>query len=91
MKIQRAGWLFVAPALIVISVFFFLPVLAALAISMTDFDLYALSDSSNLRFIGLQNYARLLTEPLFWKALGNTLYFVVLGVPLSLGASLLGA
>jgi multiple sugar transport system permease protein len=88
MKTGNAGWWFVAPAVIVLGVFFFLPVLAALAMSVTDFDLYALSDSSNLRFVGLQNYGRLLTEPLFWKALGNTLYFVALGVPLSIGASL---
>ena len=88
MNVRKAGWWFVAPAVIVLSVFFFLPVLAALAMSLTDFDLYALSDSDNLRFVGLQNYGRLLTEPLFWKALGNTLYFVALGVPLSICASL---
>src|SRR4051812_37779860 len=88
MKVRNVGWWFVAPAIIVLGVFFFLPVLAALAMSVTDFDLYALSDSGNLRFIGLQNYSRLLTEPLFWKALGNTLYFVLLGVPLSIAASL---
>ena len=88
MKVRNVGWWFVAPAVIVLGVFFFLPVLAALAMSVTDFDLYALSDSANLRFVGLQNYGRLLSEPLFWKALGNTLYFVVLGVPLSIGASL---
>jgi len=87
-KVRNVGWWFVAPAVIVLGVFFFLPVLAALAMSVTDFDLYALSDSANLRFVGLQNYGRLLSEPLFWKALGNTLYFVVLGVPLSIGASL---
>jgi multiple sugar transport system permease protein len=40
------------------------------------------------RFIGIENYVRLLHEPLFWKSLGNTFYFVVLGVPLSIGASL---
>jgi multiple sugar transport system permease protein len=88
MKIERAGWVFVAPALIVLALFFFLPVLAALAMSLTDFDLYALSDFANLRFVGLRNYGQLLGEPLFWKALGNTFYFVVLGVPLSIGASL---
>lgn len=87
-KPDRAAWIFVAPALIVLTVFFFLPVLAALAMSLTDFDLYALSDLANLRFIGLRNYAQLLVDPLFWKALGNTLYFVVLGVPLSIAASL---
>lgn len=84
----RAGWIFVAPALIVLAVFFFLPVLAAFVMSLTDFDLYALSDFSNLRFIGFRNYAQLLVDPLFWKALGNTVYFVVLGVPLSIAASL---
>lgn len=91
MRAQRAAWWFVAPALIVLGVFFFLPVLGALLMSLTDFDLYALSDARNLRFIGFENYARLLREPLFWKALGNTLYFVALGVPLSIGLSLLAA
>jgi multiple sugar transport system permease protein len=88
MKVRRAGWWFVAPALMVLAVFFFIPVLAALAMSLTDFDLYALADYDNLRFVGLHNYVTLLTQPLFWKALGNTFYFVVLGVPLSLAASL---
>jgi multiple sugar transport system permease protein len=91
MRAQRAAWWFVAPALIVLGLFFFLPVLGALAMSLTDFDLYALSDSNNLRFIGFENYRRLLGEPLFWKALGNTLYFVALGVPLSIGISLIAA
>jgi multiple sugar transport system permease protein len=85
---RAAAWWFVAPALLVIGVFFFVPVLAALALSLTDFDLYALADLANLRVVGLQNYARLLTTPLFWQALGNTLYFVAVGVPLSIGISL---
>ena len=88
MKVARAGWWFVAPALMVLAVFFFIPVLAALAMSLTDFDLYALADYDTLRFVGLDNYGTLLSQPLFWKALGNTFYFVILGVPLSLGASL---
>jgi multiple sugar transport system permease protein len=69
-------------------VFFVLPVVAALLLSFTDFDLYALADLRNLRVVGLRNYVRLLETPLFWQALGNTLYFVVVGVPLSIGASL---
>jgi multiple sugar transport system permease protein len=93
MSARGAAWWFVAPALVVIGVFFFVPVLGGLALSLTDFDLYALADLGNLRFVGLQNYARLLTTPLFWQALGNTLYFVVVGVPLSIvvsfGAALL--
>ena len=88
MKAGYAAWLFAAPALIVIGVFFFLPVLGALAVSLTDFDLYALADLRTLRFVGLGNYWHLLHAPEFWRAVGNTVYFVALGVPLSLGTSL---
>ena len=82
------GWTLAAPALAVIGVFFVLPVLGGLALSLTDFDLYALADLSTLRFVGLDNYLRLLQTPLFWQALGNTLYFVAVGVPVSIGLSL---
>ena len=88
MNIHRAGWLFVAPALVVIGLFFIVPVIVALAMSLTDFDLYALADLRNLRFVGLNNYIGLLQTPLFWQALGNTLYFVLVGVPLSIAVSL---
>ena len=88
MSPARAAWMFVSPALAVIGVFFLLPVVAALALSFTDFDLYALADVRNVRFVGLDNYLHLLTTPLFWKALGNTAWFVLLGVPLSIGTSL---
>jgi multiple sugar transport system permease protein len=57
---SNAGWWFVAPALLVIGVFFFLPVAAGLAMSLTDFDIYALADPRNVRFVGLKNYLRLL-------------------------------
>ena len=88
MRFDRAAWWFVAPALLVIAVFFFFPIVAAFLISLTDFDIYALADLANLRFVGFGNYLKLLETPLFWQALGNTLYFVVAGVPLSIGASL---
>ena len=84
----RTAWLFLTPALLVLGVFFFVPVLGALGLSLTDYDLYALADLRNLRFVGLHNYWELLHRPLFWTALGNTFYFVVVGVPLSIGASL---
>ena len=83
-----AGWIFTAPALLVLGMFFGVPVLAALVLSTTDFDLYALSDPSHLRFVGLGNYIDLLRTPLFWKSLWNTTYFVLLGVPMSIAVSL---
>ena len=85
---RAAGWMFAGPALLVIALFFALPVLAALALSVTDFDIYALANPNNLRFVAFDNYLALLVNPLFWKALGNTLYFVIVGVPLSIMASL---
>ena len=88
MRPTRVAWWFVGPALCVIGVFFVVPVAAALVMSLTDFDIYALADWRNLRIVGLSNYVELLQRPLFWRALGNTVYFVVVGVPVSLAASL---
>ena len=88
MRRSLVAWVFVGPALIVLGVFFGLPVFAALLLSLTDFDLYALADWRNLRFVGFGNYIELLQTPLFWKSLGNTFYFVIVGVPLSIGVSL---
>jgi multiple sugar transport system permease protein len=88
MRLNLAGWCFAGPALAVIAVFFVVPVAAAFALSLTDFDIYAIADPANLRLTGLHNYAELLRSALFWKALGSTLYFVVVGVPLSIAVSL---
>ncbi|MCD6206118.1 MAG: sugar ABC transporter permease [Candidatus Marinimicrobia bacterium] len=88
---SHSAYLFLAPAMTAIFVFFFLPVLAALVMSFTDFDIYSLGDMSRARFIGFSNYLNLFQNPLFWKALGNTAYFVVVGVPLSIMTSMLVA
>jgi multiple sugar transport system permease protein len=84
----RAAWWFVSPALFAIVVFFVVPVLAALVLSFTDFDLYGIADRATVRFIGIENYRRLLATPLFWTALGNTAVFVAVGAPLSIAVSL---
>ncbi len=82
---------FLAPALGSIFIFFFIPVIAAFIISFTDFDIYTLGDLSTLRFIGFDNYAKLLNDELFWTALQNTFYFVVVAGPLSIAVSLSAA
>lgn len=88
---QRAAWLFLAPALGLIGVFFVLPVCAALLLGFTDFDLYALADRSTVRVTGLRNYTALLDSALFWQALRNTAYFALVGGPLSIAVSLAAA
>lgn len=85
---NTAAWFFLAPALALIGVFFFLPVAASLLLSVTDFDLYGIANPGNTRFVGLDNYARLLKTPDFWNALKNTLYFAFVGGPLTIAVSL---
>jgi multiple sugar transport system permease protein len=65
-----------------------LPVAAALVLSLTDFDIYAVGNLENARFVGFRNYARLLREPVFWSALKNTFYFALVGGPLTIAAAL---
>lgn len=85
---SRAAYWFLAPAMLLIGLFFVVPIFASLGLSVTDFDIYAVASPANTRFVGLRNYAELLQNPLFWTALGNTLYFVVAGGPLSVAVSL---
>jgi len=86
-----AGWLFAAPALAVIAIFFGLPVAAGFALSVTDFDIYAIGDPDLVRMVGLANYRTLFSDPLFWQALRNTAYFVLMGVPLTVATALTAA
>jgi len=87
----RAAALFLAPALGVLVIFFFLPVLAGFALSLTDFDLYSIGDIHNVRFVALHNYASIVKSDIFWTALANTLYFSLVGGPLTVAVSLAAA
>ena len=87
----RAGLGFITPAMTLIGVFFAIPVASALLLSFTDFDIYSIGDFKSTRFVGLKNYTDLMAMPLFWQALRNTLYFVMVGGPLSAAASLAAA
>jgi multiple sugar transport system permease protein len=84
----RAAWYFLAPALVLIGLFFFLPVGASLLLSVTDFDIYSLGNASLARFVGWRNYVNLVHNPTFWTAVRNTFYFALVGGPLTVAASL---
>ncbi len=88
---SRAALLFLAPSLLLIGVFFIVPVVAGFALSLTDFDLYSIGDIRNLRFVALRNYRELAGNGVFWQAIGNTLYFALVGGPLTMLASLVAA
>lgn len=91
MKEHQAGWLFVAPALLLVGLFFVLPVVVGLALSLTDFDIYGIGDLTTVRFVGFANYSQLADNPLFWQALKNTALFVLLGGILSILLALASA
>jgi len=78
-----AGYLFLLPALGGILVFILGPVVAAIALSFTKWDLL-----TPAKFIGLSNYQELIQDPMFRKVMLNTLIFTGASAPLSLILSL---
>ena len=91
MRNRIAPYLFVTPAMILLSAFGLLPLLVAAAISLTDMDISGLANWANVDFVGLRNYMRLLSDRDFWQALANTALFVAIGVPSVVGLSLVVA
>ena len=87
----RAGLAFTIPILLGTLLVLVVPTAGAILLSVTDFDIYALADVHNLRFVGAGNYRELLQNPLFWHAVRNTLLFAGLGVPAAIGTSLIAA
>ena len=83
------GWAFAAPFMILFGTFLAFPIIASFALSFTSFGLRDLASPIGATFVGLKNYVDLLADPLFWKSLINTFYFVVIGVPLTLALGLL--
>lgn len=85
---KKAPYLFISPAIFLLLVFSLLPIIIALVISFTDMSLAGLADWSRIEFIGLENYTAILQDPIFRQAAGNTIYYVIFGVPLVIVFSL---
>ncbi|TDO33256.1 multiple sugar transport system permease protein/alpha-1,4-digalacturonate transport system permease protein [Kribbella sp. VKM Ac-2527] len=77
------AWLFLLPSFIGFVIFTAGPVVAAGVISLLDWNLF-----SPPTWAGLRNFARLGPDPTFWSALGNTVYFTFVSVPLTIVVSL---
>lgn len=78
-KEERAGYLFALPWFIGFSAFIAGPVIASLVLSFTNYEVV-----TSPRFVGISNYKSLLQDPLCWKSLYNTMYMVIVGVPLQI-------
>jgi len=76
-------YLLVSPYLVFVSVFVLFPVLFCLFLTFHKWNIIA-----PMQFAGTDNYSRLFQDRLFWKAIGNTLKFLLLHIPLQLVLSL---
>jgi len=82
-KINWSGYLFILPALLIVVIFRFYPILQAIRMSFFTWGL-----AGPLKFIGLKNFARLFIDPKFYQSLGNTFWYVLFVVPLTVVCSL---
>ena len=79
------GYAFIAPWLVGLVLFTAGPMLVSLAMSLTDFNLVK---PEATKFVGLENYARLASDPTIWQSLVATFKFALFAIPLTMGASL---
>lgn len=86
------GLAFILPNLIGFLMFTLFPLLASLYMAFTNWDLtlHNIFKTESIQFIGFENFGRLFKHPDFWQYFGNTL-FLMIGIPFSIGASLLAA
>ncbi len=83
---RLAGWLFVAPVVVILGLFLLLPILLALWVSLTDWNGQGSPFRSEVPFVGADNYTRLFTEDGlarrdFMTSIRNNIYFVAIVVP----------
>ncbi|NTE44960.1 carbohydrate ABC transporter permease [Agrobacterium pusense] len=80
-------YLFVAPLMIFIALFTYIPILASLNLSFREWNFL----SPSMPFVGFRNYEQLLASRELWNSLWVTALFAVLSVPLRLGLALIVA
>ena len=82
-KYTRWGWIFVAPASLLIFVMSFYPMIQAFVLSMQS------GTGNNLRFTGLRNYFRLFQDEVFRSAVKNVFIYLIIQVPIMLFLALI--
>ena len=76
------GFLFISPWIIGLAVFYAFPIVASLL--LTFFDASLTGAERNFTFIGLDNWIRFFNDPMAWKALGVTVRFALLTLPVGI-------
>jgi len=83
-----AAWVLALPFTLLFLAFTLGPVLASLGMSFTDMRRADIRTPLGVNFIGMDNFAKLVENPLFRKVTFNTLLYLVLGVPLTMAVAL---
>ncbi|MFC6087798.1 carbohydrate ABC transporter permease [Saccharothrix lopnurensis] len=86
-RVDRRGWLFVAPFLVVFALVFLVPVAYAIGLSLFREQVFF----GGTTFVGLDNYRLALTDPRFWESFGRVALFLVVQVPVMLLLALVAA
>lgn len=73
---RMIGLAWVLPALLVLGVFVYLPLVQNVGFSTIEWDIY----SGSQEFIGFANYVKLAGDPIFWQALGNNILYAVISI-----------
>jgi raffinose/stachyose/melibiose transport system permease protein len=81
---RLSGFAWVLPAMIVLAVFVYLPLVQNFGFSTLEWDIY----SGAQTFIGLENYVKLAGDPIFWSALGNNVLYAVLSIVFQVAGAL---
>lgn len=87
----RAAWGFALPFCVLFLAFTVWPVLQSLYMSLTDTKSADLRSPFAVDLVGFENFTRAFGDPTFLQAMRNTAYFVVVGMPLTLGVALAAA
>lgn len=79
-----AGYAFIAPNMLLMALFLFVPIAFAVQLSFQESQGFGSPE-----WVGLANYQRMLADPVFWQSLGNTLLFTAVTVPIEMIGGLL--
>jgi multiple sugar transport system permease protein len=79
-------YLFITPTLLIFLMWVLVPITYAMAMSF-----FAWNGIAKPEFVNIQNYAKLLSDPIFWISLRNTIVYSVVVVPVSMALGLLAA
>lgn len=71
------------PTIIIFGIFMIYPILDSIYLSLLDFS------GGKYTFVGLANYIQLFKDPVFYKSLGNTIFYLIIQVPVMIGLALL--